>query len=562
MVAAEDVGEVRAGEALHLGEAVQDALVGGGDRRLDEIVDEEVGGHAELVVGVAGPVEPAAAAEVVLAVGGDHDVVGALAVDLVEPAAGDEDVVADDDAGLLRVEVVAARAVGRPDLDPIVAFVAEGRQVHLGAEDEVVAGPAEGLGHVLTGDDEVAAFTSEEQVEAVAALDDVVAVVALEDVVAADVGDDVVAGAALDVVDAVTALEAIVAAVPPKRVVTDARDEDVGLVGAAQDDVVHPGVPEVVGVLDGRGWVVADDEGQEGSTALYRIIVAVEAEAGELPRLVDLEDEGRRRKDVGGQMEGVGVEHDELRERVVLELGEEVHARGPGEVVEAVAVLQGLHLRLEDEVEGRAEEAAEGHLSLGQTADPEVDAADTGRGDAVDVLGVRTTVGPGAGAVEEVEPVGLVQARITEDEFGGGEPLRLQGPRGQDGPVRAVGRDEVDDGGLVLQVHHQVGPARVRLELGVRGHLVERTTRRVQGGDSGVTSAGDVERGQVKREAQQVVADCLGDELVDLVALLSGHAAHDGAGSLLRAQGAALVELERIEKRIDEGDIVRVEVRV
>src|SRR4030095_511083 len=115
----------------------------------------------ELVVGVAGPVEAATAAEMVFAVGAHHDVVGALAVDLVEPAAGDEDVVADDDAGLLWVEVVAARAVGGPDLDPVVTFVAEGRQVHLGAQDEVVAGAAEGLGNILAGDDEDAALPPE-----------------------------------------------------------------------------------------------------------------------------------------------------------------------------------------------------------------------------------------------------------------------------------------------------------------------------------------------------------------------------------------------------------------
>src|SRR5262245_14568799 len=263
----------------------------------------------------------------VLTIGGDHDVVGALAVDLVEPAAGDEDVVADDDAGLLRVEVVAARAVGRPYLDPVIALVAEGRQVHLGAEDEVVARAAEGLGHVLAGDDEVAALAAEEQVEAVAAVDDVVAVVALEDVVAAQVGDDVVAVAALDVVDAVTALEAVVAPVPPERVVTDARDENVVLLGAAEDAVVYAGVTEVVGVETRGGRVVADDEGQEGSAALCRVPVTIRREAGKLLRRVDLEDEGWRREDVRRQMVGIGIEHHQLRERVVLEFGEEVHAR-------------------------------------------------------------------------------------------------------------------------------------------------------------------------------------------------------------------------------------------
>ena len=40
--------------------------------------------------------------------------------------------------------------------------------------------------------------------------------------------------------------------------------------------------------------------------------------------------------------------------------------------------------------------------------------------------------------------------------------------------------------------------------------------------------------GKVERQAEQVVAQRLGHELVDLVADLAGDAAHDGAGGLLR----------------------------
>ena len=68
----------------------------------------------------------------------------------------------------------------------------------------------------------------------------------------------------------------------------------------------------------------------------------------------------------------------ELGERVALELDEEVQAGGARQVVEAVAVLQLLELRLEHEVEGRAEQAAERRLLLGEAADPEVDVVDAG----------------------------------------------------------------------------------------------------------------------------------------------------------------------------------------
>ena len=100
--------------------------------------------------------------------------------------------------------------------------------------------------------------------------------------------------------------------------------------------------------------------------------------------------------------------------------------------------------------------------------------------------------------------------------------------------VRAVGGDEIDQRFRMLQVLQQVGPARIGLELAVAGLLVDIAARRVQGRNAGVAAARDVDRGQVERQAEQVVAQRLRDELVDLVAGLPGHAAHDGAGGLFR----------------------------
>ena len=98
-------------------------------------------------------------------------------------------------------------------------------------------------------------------------------------------------------------------------------------------------------------------------------------------------------------MRRVGVEHHQLGERVVLQLGDEIHARGARQIVEPVAVLQGFELRLEDEIEGRAEHAAERHLLFGKAADPEVDVVEAGR----QSRRPRMTC---ARAVQEVEPVG------------------------------------------------------------------------------------------------------------------------------------------------------------
>jgi hypothetical protein len=95
----------------------------------------------------------------------------------------------------------------------------------------------------------------------------------------------------------------------------------------------------------------------------------------------------------------IGVELHQLGEGIPLELGAEVQPRGARQIVEAIAVLQILELCLEYEIERRTEKAAERHLLLGETANPEIDGVDAGRGHAARQIGIN------AGAVEEVEAV-------------------------------------------------------------------------------------------------------------------------------------------------------------
>ena len=181
---------------------------------------------------------------------------------------------------------------------------------------------------------------AEDQVEA-AAVDDVVACLALDDVVAADVGDDVVAVAAVEVVVAEAALDPVVAAVAIERVVAVAGDEDVVAGRAAEHDVLGARVLEVVRVRARRGGIVADHQRREdrcrrigiGRQVVGRAQDAVRARDDarlNCLRRVDLEDEGRRQEDERRQVRRVGVGHDQLGERVVLQLGEEVHARRCG----------------------------------------------------------------------------------------------------------------------------------------------------------------------------------------------------------------------------------------
>ena len=124
--------------------------------------------------------------------------------------------------------------------------------------------------------------------------------------------------------------------------------------------------------------------------------------------------------------------------------------------------------------------------------------------------------------------------------------------------MRAVGRDEVDDRLLVPQVSREIDPARVGRELRVAGHGEELGARLVERRHAGVAAAGDVDRRQIERQADQVVAQRLGDELVDLVADRAGQAAHDGAGrsSALTIRRVAGHERQRIQERRDQADLL------
>ena len=102
--------------------------------------------------------------------------------------------------------------------------------------------------------------------------------------------------------------------------------------------------------------------------------------------VVHVEHELRPREDVGGKALSRGVALNDLGERVGFELWQQVQAVETLQVVEAVGVLQVLHLDLEDVVERRAQHAAEWGGALGQTTHPQVDVIDTGGGAAVGVI--------------------------------------------------------------------------------------------------------------------------------------------------------------------------------
>ena len=86
---------------------------------------------------------------------------------------------------------------------------------------------------------------------------------------------------------------------------------------------------------------------------------------------------------VARQVLGRCIAMDHLGELIVLQLSREVQVGEASEVVEAVSILQLLHLHFEHEVEGGAEHATEGHRLLEQSTHPEinlVEAAQVGVG--------------------------------------------------------------------------------------------------------------------------------------------------------------------------------------
>ena len=262
-----------------------------------------------------------------------------------------------------------------------------------------------------------------------------------------------------------------------------------------------------------------------------RIQLIVPEDAGHLVALVYFENEVRNREDIARQVHAVlaeiGVVDHHLGEGVALELGQEVGSGEAVQVVEPVAVLQVFHLRLEDEVEGRAEKAAEGLLLFGEAADPQVD-----------IVKARVSSIPGAGGTQEVDAVRIGYAAdghidriaaVAEYKQSCRRSLLLQSGCGQNGGMQTVGRNEIDHRQLVLGVLGEIDPALVRLQLLVAGAGIELGARLVEGRRTSVAGAGDVEHRKVERQAEQVVAQRVDDELVDLVANLAGRAANDGA---------------------------------
>ena len=552
--ALEHIVKARAGETFDRLELVECSIFRQHRCFVEDDRDREIGIHAQRVVLVCRPVKAGHTHHLAATRAAHENIVAAFADELVEAAVTEEHVVPVDAVmGEDFVEVVAGGAVERTGFYPVIALVAEDTFGVLVAVDEVVAFTGEHLRtFVGAEEDEVLAGTAEHEVEARSGMHHVIARTGLDVVVAACVLDDVVAVATIDDVVAEPALELVVAGVAEEGIVADTGRNDVIAGGTAHHHVIVARIAKIVAVRAGSSRIVTHDERGQDTTAdrVATLEGTVAVQIVELTGRVDFEDEAGRREHVRGQVRRVGIAHDHGGEGVVFHLAEQVQTVEALQIVEAITTLQPLHLRFEDEVERRSEHAAERHDLLGQAADPEID-----------ILESAQAVSIGALRVEEVEGVCLDRQsakRLIEDQCHGSIALALKrGLRG-DQLMRSVGRNEVDDRGLVLEVTGIVYPALIGLEPHIlRGRLVEGAARFIEGRHARITTASEVDRGEVQRQAEQVVPQRTGHELVDLVAHLTGHAADDGTGrDIIINRSARSGERGRVEEALDEADVV------
>src|SRR5262245_38798200 len=339
-----------------------------------------------LLVLERAPVEAEQAIELVEAALAQHDVVAGEADHLVALVAAIQDVITGIEWHLARgcTDIADQTVAAIAAFNPVVALVADQRVVAFVAEDDVVADAALDLvaEDAVAAMQQVVAVAAEDDVVAEPAIDVVVAGVAMNDVITSAVADDVVAGAAKQHIVAVAAVEEVVTAITVDGVIVGlTRDQDVSTFratehdGVAEEVVISQEVHLVIKVMmlsigeQGVDVIVSQHLHQKlaghGVAQPGRWIVGIDC-AG-------LDHVFRRHEDVGTQMMRASVAHDQIGERVVLDLGAEVETLNARQVIEAIAILDRLHLVLKDEVEGGAEQAAEQVLLFSQAADPQVD---------------------------------------------------------------------------------------------------------------------------------------------------------------------------------------------
>ena len=512
----------------------------------------------------------AVSAEVLIRAGsGKHLVVASLTKVGIETLAAEDDVVsfaAIDQVGLeAAVHVVVARAT-----------------LHL-----VKIG--------LTVEPVVASGT-DQHVGVVAAVEDVVALTAVHEVRHRAAIHDVVAAFTVRVIRAGTAVDEVIAIAAPNRVVTVAGQQIVAEVGAGDHlvGVVALGVGAVGIHTDTRTNVIDvlffANRGDRAVGMLRRTAAGGDADLVLLHQIAVLVVAGLpagcrirvfaefnavvgQEHDVADKVPGSSRPRNHVRELLrahrVVEIGEvdEAELQRP-EIVEAVAVDQPRHLIAEDRVERRSE-FTEKDVGLGQTADPGVDLVER----LVALIACPHEL-EGLGCGVGRSPAENADCRLLLGrEVGIGHAIAQTDDRGtkRHVTVEGIGGDEVRQRFGMRHVLPEISPADVGLESGVdRDRSIDRLGERRVGEAMGqhviglllleqgqlgrhsarelfpqlverrhakVSAAGDIDRRQILRLAEQLLLQGRGYKFVDLGSDLLGHSLHDGGRADLRKPG-------------------------
>ena len=477
----------------------------------------------------------------------DQDIVAAFAQQVVVVLATVQHVMAQHARAAERIAHIAHQQVKAvAAFDPVVAFAAKH---HLGTgttKDKVVAVHTKGFCRVVRPhQDGVVAFTAEHQLANTrAAGNHVVAIFAMQEGHIITIADDVIARTAAQGVHTRTADQQVVAIATPQGVIAQAANQLVILRCAAQNHMLAAvELQQVIiaacaihnGGIHGCGCPLHQGGAHRRQEGINPFRGGI---CNGLNGLIYLEDIFHRREQIarnaGTTLADVGVACNDRGKRVVFQFRQHVHASRARQVIEAVCVLQVLHLVLEDKAKARPKHATEGHDCLGQAADPEFNIVDPG-----------FLACPCAGGVDEIQPVGRGICTPQHQIGGCGAFFGHSGGR-HDGVVGAVGCDKVHNRGRVFQVRAIVQPAVIGFQRLAAGCGIELLACRIQRGHARITATGNVQRGQVQRQANQIVAQGAGQELVDIGTGFAGHAADNRTCRLVRGDGLILVKGHRV----------------
>ena len=116
---------------------------------------------------------------------------------------------------------------------------------------------------------------------------------------------------------------------------------------------------------------------------------------------------------------------------------------------------------------------------------------------------------------------------LAADDRGCDGALHFQRRCGVERCVMSISCNEVDQRSRVLQIVAEIVPAFVRAQALIMGRAEDLSAQQIERRNAGFAAACDVKRGEVERLAQEVIAQCAGNELVDFVAGLMRRALND-----------------------------------